>query len=182
MNSNIKTGISTASFYPSYTDEAFAYLCENGIKNIEVFINTYCEMKPPIINNIKRLADEHNIDDETLCKGLVNASAIGYLLMRNASVSGAEAGCQAEVGAASAMAASATVGDVSAIYLKSKDQVDNAYETKINTTKSFLKPETTYSQVDTAMRQLCSLSFNTYDDTLLITSVSVNYEMEDEGA
>lgn len=55
------------------------------------------------------LADEHSIDDETLCKGLVNASAIGYLLMRNASVSGAEAGCQAEVGAASAMAASAIV-------------------------------------------------------------------------
>lgn len=55
------------------------------------------------------LSDEHNIDDETLCKGLVNASAIGYLLMRNASVSGAEAGCQAEVGAASAMAASAIV-------------------------------------------------------------------------
>ena len=42
-------------------------------------------------------------------KGLLNASAIGYLLMRNASVSGAEAGCQAEVGAASAMAASALV-------------------------------------------------------------------------
>lgn len=55
------------------------------------------------------LADEHDIDDEKLCNGLVNASAIGYLLMRNASVSGAEAGCQAEVGAASAMAASAIV-------------------------------------------------------------------------
>ena len=40
---------------------------------------------------------------------MLNASAIGYLLMRNASVSGAEAGCQAEVGAASAMAASALV-------------------------------------------------------------------------
>lgn len=55
------------------------------------------------------LAEEHNICDERLCKGLINASAIGYLLMRNASVSGAEAGCQAEVGAASAMAASAIV-------------------------------------------------------------------------
>ena len=55
------------------------------------------------------LADEHSIDDETLCAGLLNASAIGYLLMRNASVAGAEAGCQAEVGAASAMAASAIV-------------------------------------------------------------------------
>ncbi len=55
------------------------------------------------------LADEHNICDSQLCKGLLNASAIGYLLMRNASVAGAEAGCQAEVGAASAMAASAIV-------------------------------------------------------------------------
>lgn len=55
------------------------------------------------------LSDEHHVDDETLCKGLINASAIGYLLMRNASVAGAEAGCQAEVGAASAMAASAIV-------------------------------------------------------------------------
>lgn len=55
------------------------------------------------------LRDEHNLSDETLYKGLLNASAIGYLLMRNASVAGAEAGCQAEVGAASAMAASAIV-------------------------------------------------------------------------
>lgn len=55
------------------------------------------------------LQNEHKLPDETLCKGLLNASAIGYLLMRNASVSGAEAGCQAEVGAASAMAASAIV-------------------------------------------------------------------------
>ncbi len=44
---------------------------------------------------------------EKQADGLLNAGAIGYLLMRNASVSGAEAGCQAEVGAASAMTASA---------------------------------------------------------------------------
>jgi L-serine dehydratase len=55
------------------------------------------------------LSEEHHLDDATLYKGLLNASAIGYLLMRNASVAGAEAGCQAEVGAASAMAASAIV-------------------------------------------------------------------------
>jgi len=55
------------------------------------------------------LRDEQNLSEDTLRKGLLNASAIGYLLMRNASVAGAEAGCQAEVGAASAMAASAIV-------------------------------------------------------------------------
>ena len=48
-------------------------------------------------------------DDEKLLEALLNASALGYIFMRNASVSGAEAGCQAEVGAASAMAASALV-------------------------------------------------------------------------
>ncbi|HBA63952.1 MAG TPA: L-serine ammonia-lyase, iron-sulfur-dependent, subunit alpha [Lachnospiraceae bacterium] len=55
------------------------------------------------------LKETHNLDDETLRRGVLNASALGYILMRNASVSGAEAGCQAEVGAASAMAASAAV-------------------------------------------------------------------------
>lgn len=55
------------------------------------------------------LQEEKNLSDDALYEGLLNANAIGYLLMRNASVSGAEAGCQAEVGAASAMAASAIV-------------------------------------------------------------------------
>lgn len=53
--------------------------------------------------------EHYGFGDEELLQGLLNASAIGYLLMRNASVAGAEAGCQAEVGAASAMAASALV-------------------------------------------------------------------------
>lgn len=55
------------------------------------------------------LQEEFNLSDEYVLNGLFNASAIGYLLMRNASVAGAEAGCQAEVGSASAMAASAAV-------------------------------------------------------------------------
>lgn len=55
------------------------------------------------------LQEEFNLSDECVLNGLFNSSAIGYLLMRNASVSGAEAGCQAEVGSASAMAASAAV-------------------------------------------------------------------------
>ena len=55
------------------------------------------------------LQEEFNLSDECVLNGLFNASAIGYLLMRNASVAGAEAGCQAEVGSASAMAASAAV-------------------------------------------------------------------------
>lgn len=55
------------------------------------------------------IGEDYDFDTNTLLQGLLNASAIGYIVMRNASVSGAEAGCQAEVGAASAMAASTIV-------------------------------------------------------------------------
>jgi len=48
-----------------------------------------------------------DLSDETMILALFNAGAIGYLITLNATVSGAEAGCQAEVGSASAMAASA---------------------------------------------------------------------------
>lgn len=53
------------------------------------------------------VCEDYGLGDAAVFDGLLNASAIGYLFMRNASVAGAEAGCQAEVGAASAMAASA---------------------------------------------------------------------------
>lgn len=51
--------------------------------------------------------DIHEFSDEQIVDALANAAGIGYLITRNATVSGAEGGCQAEVGAASAMAASA---------------------------------------------------------------------------
>ena len=55
------------------------------------------------------LQECHSFSDEDLIKALFNAGAIGYLAMRNATVAGAVGGCQAEVGIASAMAASAAV-------------------------------------------------------------------------
>lgn len=47
--------------------------------------------------------------DEKIIDALFNAGAVGYLAMRNATVAGAVGGCQAEIGVASAMAASAAV-------------------------------------------------------------------------
>ena len=55
------------------------------------------------------LQECHSFSDNDLIKALFNAGAIGYLAMRNATVAGAVGGCQAEVGIASAMAASAAV-------------------------------------------------------------------------
>lgn len=55
------------------------------------------------------LVQEYDISDERMVDGLFHAGAIGYLAMRNATVAGAVGGCQAEVGIAAAMAASAAV-------------------------------------------------------------------------
>lgn len=54
-------------------------------------------------------AEELKKSDEELTRALWNASFIGALITEHATVAGAEGGCQAEVGAAAAMAASALV-------------------------------------------------------------------------
>ena len=55
------------------------------------------------------LQEERNIPDKDLIMALFTASAIGIVIATNASVAGAAGGCQAECGAASAMAAAAMV-------------------------------------------------------------------------
>ena len=52
---------------------------------------------------IVTIGKEYDIDDETMIDALFTASAIGAIITRNATVSGAEGGCQAETGAAAAM-------------------------------------------------------------------------------
>jgi L-serine dehydratase len=69
-----------------------------------------------------------NLDEESLIRGLFAAAAIGMIIGMNATLSGAEGGCQAECGSASAMGAGAVVEmmggtpkmslDASAIILK----------------------------------------------------------------
>lgn len=48
-------------------------------------------------------------DDDALLSALFNAGAVGLIIAKNASISGAQGGCQAETGTAAAMAASALV-------------------------------------------------------------------------
>lgn len=61
-----------------------------------------------IVPAVLKFLDEHctsACDDDPLLTFLLTATAIGSLLKANAGISGAELGCQGEVGAASAMAA-----------------------------------------------------------------------------
>ncbi|MBF7072732.1 L-serine ammonia-lyase [Glaciecola sp. MH2013] len=64
------------------------------------------------------------VDDDTACRYLLTAAAIGILYKKNASISGAEVGCQGEVGVACSMAA----GALTEILGGSVDAVENAAE------------------------------------------------------
>ncbi|WP_105614270.1 L-serine ammonia-lyase, iron-sulfur-dependent, subunit alpha [Vallitalea okinawensis] len=55
------------------------------------------------------LSESHQISDELLLKGLFTTSGVGIVIANNATLSGAQGGCQAEVGSASAMAAAGVV-------------------------------------------------------------------------
>ena len=62
--------------------------------------------------------------DEQICRGLATAGIIGNLTKTNASISGAECGCQAEIGTACSMAAAA----LAELYGQNLDQVEYAAE------------------------------------------------------
>lgn len=63
-------------------------------------------------------------DDDTVVRFLLTAGAIGLLFKENASISGAEVGCQGEVGSACSMAA----GGLAEVLGGTPEQVENAAE------------------------------------------------------
>lgn len=65
-----------------------------------------CGVMPAVLMTTK---ERFALDEETLISGLLAANLVGSLVAKNATISGAEGGCQAEVGTASAMASAAVV-------------------------------------------------------------------------
>ncbi len=70
---------------------------------------------------------KYGISDEQVIRALETGGLIGNLIKTNASISGAECGCQAEVGSACAMAASA----LSELFSLSLDKIEYAAEIAI---------------------------------------------------
>ena len=70
---------------------------------------------------------KNDFDDESIVRALMTAGIIGNLIKTNASISGAECGCQAEVGSACAMAAAA-LGELFGL---SVDKIEYAAEIAI---------------------------------------------------
>ena len=80
-----------------------------------------CGVVPAVL---KYAQDTRGFTDEQIIRGLAAAGIIGSLTKRNASISGAECGCQAEIGTACSMAAAA----LAELYEQNLDQVEYAAE------------------------------------------------------
>jgi len=83
-----------------------------------------CGVLPSVLKFAQK---KHGFSDEQICNALATAGIIGNLIKENASISGAECGCQAEIGSACAMAAAA----LAELYELDIDQIEYAAEISI---------------------------------------------------
>ena len=73
---------------------------------------------------LRYIQETRGLTDEQILRGLATAGLFGNLVKRNASISGAECGCQAEIGTACSMAAAA----LAELYGLNLEQVEYAAE------------------------------------------------------
>ena len=98
------------SGYFAQTAQLFSYalaVSEENASGCEIVTAPTCGASgvlPSVLFFLKRQSD---LSDDKICRALATAGLIGNLVKRNASISGAEVGCQGEVGTACAMAAAA---------------------------------------------------------------------------
>ena len=104
---------------------AYAYaVAEQNADNGTVVTAPTCGACGVLPAVLKYIQDTKGYSDETICRGLATAGIIGNLTKSNASISGAECGCQAEIGTACSMAAAA----LAELYGQNLDQVEYAAE------------------------------------------------------
>lgn len=93
--------------YHVITKKIFAYalaVAEQNSSAGTIVTAPTCGAAGVIPGLLRAMREEHNLDEETCLKALAIGGLIGNLIKQNATISGAEAGCQAEIGAACSMA------------------------------------------------------------------------------
>ena len=104
---------------------AYAYaVAEQNADNGTVVTAPTCGACGVLPAVLKYAQVTRGFSDEEICRGLATAGIIGNLTKTNASISGAECGCQAEIGTACSMAAAA----LAELYGQNLDQVEYAAE------------------------------------------------------
>ena len=93
--------------YHVITKKIFAYalaVAEQNSSAGTIVTAPTCGAAGVIPGLLRAMREEHSLDEETCLKALAIGGLIGNLIKQNATISGAEAGCQAEIGAACSMA------------------------------------------------------------------------------
>jgi len=104
---------------------AYAYaVAEQNASNGTIVTAPTCGACGVLPAVLKYAQDTRGYTDEQIVRSLGTAGIIGSLTKRNASISGAECGCQAEIGTACSMAAAA----LAELYEQNLDQVEYAAE------------------------------------------------------
>jgi len=104
---------------------AYAYaVAEQNADNGTIVTAPTCGACGVVPAVLKYAQQTKGFTDQQILRGLAAAGIIGSLTKRNASISGAEAGCQAEIGTACSMAAAA----LAELYEQNLDQVEYAAE------------------------------------------------------
>jgi L-serine dehydratase len=105
--------IKAQSFRGSLSRRAFTFayalaVSEENAAGGEVVTAPTCGSAGVLPSVLYLLKTQYDFTDKKILRGLATAGLIGNLIKTNASISGAEVGCQGEVGSASSMAAGAT--------------------------------------------------------------------------
>ena len=93
--------------YHVITKKIFAYalaVAEQNSSAGTIVTAPTCGAAGVIPGLLRAMREEHSLDEETCLKALAIGGLIGNLIKQNATISGAEAGCQAEIGTACSMA------------------------------------------------------------------------------
>ncbi len=104
---------------------AYAYaVAEQNADNGTIVTAPTCGACGVVPAVLKYAQETKGFSDDQMLRALATAGIIGSLTTRNASISGAECGCQAEIGTACSMAAAA----LAELYGQNLDQVEYAAE------------------------------------------------------
>lgn len=104
---------------------AYAYaVSEQNADNGTIVTAPTCGACAVVPSVLKYMQEKHGFPDKAILRALAVAGIIGTLVKKNASISGAECGCQAEIGTACSMA-SAALGE---LFEMGIDQIEYAAE------------------------------------------------------
>ena len=104
---------------------SYAYaVSEENADNGTVVTAPTCGAAAVLPSVLRYMQEKHGFDDKSVIRALATAGLIGTLTKTNASISGAECGCQAEIGTACSMA-SAALGE---LFEMGIDQIEYAAE------------------------------------------------------